>query len=69
MTTQPSPHLQRQESSSPLWHLASLGTTQQAAVIRRLAACGHDEHKISSLTGFAVDQVRRVLADAARPAT
>lgn len=46
-----------------LWHFASLSEEQQAQVVRRLAACGNDEARISALTGIGTEQVRRILSE------
>lgn len=46
-------------------HFHALDREQQAQAVRRLAATGQSEHTISHATGLAVEQVRRVLTEAA----
>lgn len=35
----------------------------QVLAIRRLAAAGHGDHVLAAMTGLAVEQIRRVLAE------
>ncbi len=47
-----------------LHHFLLLDREQKAAVIRRLAAQGWQDHAIANFTGRAVEDIRRVLGEA-----
>ena len=46
-----------------LQHFALLDREQQAALIRRLATQGWQDHAIASFTGRAVEDIRRLLGE------
>lgn len=48
-----------------LRQFALLDRDEQATLIRRLAAQGWQDHAIAAFTGHTVEDVRRVLGDAA----
>jgi len=48
-----------------LQHFALLDADEQAAVIRRLASQGWQDHAIAAFTGRAVEDIRRALGEPA----
>ena len=46
-------------------HFHALDRSAQEAAVRRLHAAGHSDHGIARATGLAVEQIRRVLSEAA----
>ena len=46
-------------------HFHVLDREQQAQAIRRLVSSGQGEHTIAHATGLSVEQIRRVLSEAA----